>query len=240
MKNIIAILLLALSLCSCNSSSETKGVEAILAFYGGTAKYSKGVIKTTEEELQGRFYEIELSGVAAKLHQHFTSLQLPASNCAYLFYHALTPEEKKEYAFVRIIIPETNRQARYDFPTADLASVERAMSLATHSIRDLQRADYAAFLAKGNAQSAPKQEWLAAIPTFVQVDKQYGRIKEFSLQGFASQDHNASSGVKHLVRLAGVLVREKQSTDFSLVVEPTAAAQSDFLYGFVFAKEQEQ
>jgi hypothetical protein len=241
MRNAFALLLLALSFYGCTSTTESTGIDAVLSFYGGKALYSSGMVASTEDKLQGRFYELELSGVAAKMKQYFTTLKLPASNCAYLFYHALSPEEKKHYSFIRITIEEVEPKATYEFPTRDLAKVEQAMLLADTLLKYMRAGDYEHFVAKGSPLAVSPQEWQKGKALLTSIDKKYGRVQMFSLQGFEiSQQNLASSGTTEFVRLAGVLVRDKQSTDFTFVLVPTTSLQESYLYGFTFSKQESQ
>lgn len=241
MRNAFALLLLALSFYGCTSKTESTGIDAVLSFYGGKALYSSGMVASTENELKGHFYELKLSGVAAKMKQYFTTLKLPASNCAYLFYHALSPEEKKRYSFIRITIEAAEHETTYEFPTQDLAKAEQAMFLADNLVKYMRAGDYEHFIAKGNLLAASPQEWKDAKALFTDIDKEYGQIQAFSLQGFEiSQQNLASSGTTEFVRLAGVLVRDKQSTDFTFALVPAIAPQGNYLYGFTFSKRESQ
>jgi hypothetical protein len=238
---ILFALLLALSFSSCTSTTESTGVDAVLSFYGGKALYSSGMVTSTEDKLQGRFYELMLSGVAPKMKQYFTSLQLPASNCAYLFYHALSPEEKMRYSFIRITIEETASNNTYEFPTHDLAKVERAMRQADTLLKYMRTGDYARFVAKGSLFATSAQEWQKAKSLFTAIDEEYGRVQSFSLQGFEISHQNlAKRGTTEFIRLAGVLVRGKQNTDFTFALLPNTTPQDPYLYGFVFSKRESQ
>jgi hypothetical protein len=241
MRNIFTLLLLALSFASCTSATESTGIDAVLAFYGGKAMYSSGMLASTKEELQGRFYELKLSGVAPRMKQYFASLQLPASNCAYLFYHALSPEEKARYSFIRITIEQPASDETYEFPVQDLAKAEQAMRQADTLLSYMRTGDYARFVAKGSLLAMSPPEWQKAQALFTAIDQEYGRVQAFSLQGFEISHQNvAKSGTTEFVRLAGVLVREKQNTDFTFALLPTTPLQGDYFYGFVFSKRESQ
>ncbi|WP_143436730.1 putative periplasmic lipoprotein [Hymenobacter crusticola] len=243
MKILLVWLLTAFLFSSCNSiaqsnsPSESKGIDAVLAFYGGKVTYSKGLTSRTDDKLQGRFYELKISGLEEKIKRYLASPQLPASNCAYLFYQALTAEEKKAYAFVRIVIEGTNANVTYDFATADLAQVGQATRLIAQAVTYMQTAHYAPLLAKGNLSAASRQDWYKATAMFTAVDQQYGAVKEFKLQGFEFVEYKMASGPRRFVRMVGILVRTKQNTDFTFVLDPTASAQSEYLYGFDFSKK---
>lgn len=246
MRFVFVWLLTAFLLSNCNSNdqsnsvSESKGVDAVLAFFGGKVTYSKGLTSSTDDQLQGRFYELKLSGLEEKIKRYFATPQLPASNCAYLFYHALTSEEKKAYSFIRIVIEGANVNTTYEFATADLAQVEQATRLVAHSISYMQAAQYEHLLAKGNLLAASRQEWSKATAMFAAVDQQYGTVKEFNLQGFEFVQHKTPNGPKRLVRMVGILMRGKQNTDFTFLLDPTASSQSEYLYGFDFSKKLSQ
>jgi hypothetical protein len=233
-------LVLAISLCSCNSATESKGIDAVLAFYGGKAVYSKGVVSSTKEKLQGRYYEIKLSGVEDRIKPYFTSFQLPASNCAYLFYHALAPTERDTYSFIRIILEGQNTASTYEFATHDLAKVEQAMVLVDNAVGYLRTADYDPLLGKGSSIAASKQDWAKAKTMFTAADQAYGPVTAFSLQGFEVVAHDLPGGAKRFVRAIGVLARKKQNTDFTFVLDPTANVQSAYWYGFSFSKKLSQ
>jgi len=228
---------LAASFGGCTSATESKGMDQVLAFYGGKLVYAKGISSSTEDEVQGKFYELKLSSVADKIQQHFATFDLPASNCAYLFFQALSPAEKKAHAFIRIKIDAAGGGNTYEFTTQDLARVEQAMRLVAPAVDDLRTGEYDRFLTRGNPLAASQQEWQKTKPTLLAVGRQYGPVKEFSLQGFETMQRNLDDGTHQLVRLAGVLIRGGQNTDFTFVVEPTASAQSKYLYGFSFSKE---
>jgi len=241
MRGVVVLLLfvLACSFGGCTSATESRGVDDVLAFYGGQVVYAKGVSTSTEDEVQGKFFELKLSGIE-KIRKYFSRYDLPASNCAYLFFHALSPVEKKAYAFIRVKIEATGDGNTYEFATQDLARVEQAMSLVAPAVDDLRAGEYDRFSNRGNPLAASQQEWQQTKLTLVAVGRQYGPVKAFSLQGFETLPRNLADGTHQLVRLAGVLVRGGQNTDFTFVIEPTASAQSKYLYGFSFSKEESQ
>ncbi|GAA4050674.1 hypothetical protein GCM10022409_41760 [Hymenobacter glaciei] len=239
MRSVLILLALVIAFTSggCTSATESKGVNDVLAFYGGKVVYARGMSSSTEGKLQGQYYELKLSGVANKLSNHFSTFQLPASNCAYLFFHALSPTEKKTYAYIRVRIEAEGGGPTYAFASQDLALAERAMSLVTFAVEDLHTKKYDDFLNLGNPRVFTKQ----AIGKFKQnlaaIDQQYGPVKAFSLQGFKMVQHNFAKGPHQLIQLAGVLIREGKNTDFTFIIDPNASPKSKYLYGFRFSKE---
>lgn len=243
MRNVFGLVpfLIAGCLAGCTSATESRGVDEVLAFYGGQALYAKGVVaSTTADELHGKYFELKLSGGIEKMRQYYASFQLPASNCAYLFYHALSPAEQNAYAYISIKITAKDAGGPYEFATQDLARVEQAMALIAPAVDDLRAGAYDHLLNRGNPLASSPEEWQRMKPTLVAVDQKYGPVKAFSLQGFEKMPRNLADGSHPLVRLVGILVRGGQNTDFSFVVDPAAPAQSKYLYGFAFSKEESQ
>jgi hypothetical protein len=155
-----------------------------------------------------------------------------------LFCHALSPAEQKAYALIIIDIKAKDGGGPHEYATQDLARVEQAMALLAPAVDDLRAGAYDRLLNRGNPLASTPQEWQRIKPTLVAVDQKYGPVKAFSLQGFEKMPRNLADGSHALVRLVGVLVRSGQNTDFSFVIDPAASAQSKYLYGFAFSKDE--
>lgn len=223
--------------CSNKINSEPEGVRNIAAYYGGKVVFSEGVsVPSGDDRIQGRYYEIILSGVDESVWSYYGTLDLPASNCAYLLYHSLSLDEKKKYEFVRIRIKSKNASGKYDFPVDDLAQAEKAEQRSNDLILMLKKGRYNDFMRSRSAESGPASEWIQQIPLLEDIDNKYGRIKSFNLHGFNSVGKDADGKIKWFVRLSGVLIREKQNTAFSLIIDPTVGRKEKCLHGFDFKK----
>jgi hypothetical protein len=96
----------------------------VLAVYKGRAAESAGLVASTDsKDRSGRFFEVRLAKGVEILRPEFQDLRAPALNAAYLFYHALSPAQRKDYAFGRIILEGAKDSITYEFPVADLQYV---------------------------------------------------------------------------------------------------------------------
>ncbi|WP_345223364.1 hypothetical protein [Hymenobacter koreensis] len=235
---LVVLLLLPLALPNCRGP-EAPSVEPLRRFYGaGSATVAEGVAQPAPGRPHGRYFGITLAGgMAERMEQSFQTLHLPASNCAYLFYRQLSPRHRATHAFVRITLKGKTTSSQFEFPLAHLARVERSEALLKRALPLLQAGDYDALLAKGNPWGGSVAAWQRAKPRFRQLDSDYGRVCSFSLQGFAYLTPTLGGRTRPLIRLAGVLVRAKRNHQFAWVVDPNAAPQSPYLYGFNFRME---
>jgi hypothetical protein len=236
MKNLVLLLICLPFLVSCTSENETKGVDEVLKFYGGKVEWSIGVnASTVEEELQGKFFEITLMDV--EISKYYSNASLPASNCAYLFYHALTEVEKDEYSFVRVILQEGEERSTHEFTIEKLKIVENAIPTLNQTVEFMKANNYESLNALFNPD-VNLPEYVEELESYeeqcIKIDSTYGRIKEFLMQGFIIHDEYIKSELKQVVRLSGNLVREKQPTDFSITLDP--ALKDKKLYGLRFSQ----
>lgn len=231
-KMLLSILLLSL-IAGCNSKTESKGINDVVEFYGGTISYTKGFNASTGNDAEnGKFAEIRLNSPA--IAQNFSSPDLPASNCAYLFYHALTSGEKKDYSFIRVIIQENNRETKYVYPIDELDKVERAFPTLLRSVQYIKEGNVEKFRSLLNpllSENAPKMDTLRH--EMMALDSAYGKVKDHWPLGFSFSHVDTAGKTIRLVRLTATLVREKQNRAFRLSIDPDAKEQNIYGYGFV-------
>jgi hypothetical protein len=234
MKNTLSALIFLSLLAGCASKNELKGVQEIVNFYGGSVNYSKGAkTSTVKGENTGAYFQIELDSTNIK--KYFETADLPAANCAYLFYHSLSEKEKNNYSFIRVIIPEYSRTEKYEFRTETLQKVEQCMPVLDRVVACLKDRQYKMLPPLFNpiipADSLSEEKIREPQQS---IDSTYGRIRSFALQGFYFQDANIGGQSVSLLRLTGNLVREKQNTNFSITVDPDLKERN--LYGYRFMK----
>lgn len=237
MRFYFAVLLLALTFHGCSSpaQSPSPGLAAVLAVYGGRAAESAGVVASTDSnDMSGRFFEISLARGAEVLRPEFQDLSEPALNAAYLFYHTLTPEQRKGYAFGRIVLEDEKDSPTYEFSVADLRYAEQGMVQVQHLMDRAIQQDYATIIDKGNPAAASKAEWEKVGASFPTADQQYGRVKKFSSRGLALFDQAIPGGTKHLLSVTARVRREREGLPLILIVDPATSAEGSYLYGLEF------
>ena len=113
------------TLTGCGVTVSESGTEAVLQEYGGTLIAKAGVNTSTDNAVaQGRYAELELTN--DKLEAAFPKLSIPASNCAHLFYQAVSPAERTKYHYIRVIIRGKNNSYSQFYSTKELDAVEMA------------------------------------------------------------------------------------------------------------------
>lgn len=215
MKKIYIFLIAILSLQACASEQENAAIDNILMFYGGRAEWSIGQnASTDDEEIQGKFFEIKLLDADLSSYKY---LSMPASNIAYLFYSSLTPEEKSSYDFVRVIVDYNGKEKVVEYPTQELELVTSSMPVFETTAEILKAEKYEQL--EELLDKSYRAEVAGFEETFAQVDSAYGKVTGLSIQGYSLSQGKVGSRYTDLLKLSGVLTREKQHTDFSVTVD---------------------
>lgn len=103
MRNFTRVFLACYILWGCNSETESRGINNVVSFFGGKASFSKGVnASTNKEELQGKYYAINLENDA--IFKFYRDTSVPAGKIAYTLYEAFSSEEQRSYDFIRVTI----------------------------------------------------------------------------------------------------------------------------------------
>jgi hypothetical protein len=230
----------------CKSNNDSKGIKDILDFYGGTITWSKSFSASTEkdqsstdkdpsdaEKEPSREKHFLLAINAPSIQKHFEATDLPASNCAYLFYRSLSDVEKRDYAFIRVVIQGKAGNDKYDFAMKDLYRAEKCLPTLDKTVQCLKEENLenlrALFSPMVPMDSLDKEKMRQSV--FI-VDSTYGRIKNFVLQGFSAASYEIGCKTISLIKVSGNLVREKQNTLFSVTVDPDAADKKLFGYNY--------
>jgi hypothetical protein len=219
-------------LAGCASKNELKGVGDIAAFYGGRVNWLKGAKAATgNDENTGKYFQIELD--SADLKKFYETADLPAGNCAYLFYHSLSEKERNNYSFIRIIIPEYSPTDKYEVRTEILHRVEQCLPTLDRTVDCLKSGRYevlrSLFTPIVPADSLTDEKLRVSNQA---IDSMYGRIREFRLQGFYNVKADIRGRTLQLIRLSGNLLREKQNTYFSVTIDPDEKERNLCGYNF--------
>ena len=218
---------------SCISQTESKGIDEIIKYFGGKVVYSIGTRNSSDKnELQGSFFELKLSGIDLK--SHFKTLDLPASNCAYLFYHSLGEKEKEKYVYLKVIIEEDKELTKYEFPVKKLKVVENEMRVLNESIKCLKSLNMKKLASLCQPLLLKNGELIKFKQQMIQVDSTYGTLKRFSFQGFKFSNEDDGEKIIEVLRLSGALILEKENLDFSITVN--TESKKNNLFGIRFQK----
>ena len=216
MKRLLAMLMIGI-FTGCNniviSKKETSAVQEVLNFYGGICNRIKGFShKNGETE---NYFKLEMSK-SDLLEQYTSMLDIPASNIAYIFYKNLG-DEKGKYTHIKVKINLNNGQDHeYKYSTKELKEIQSFEPILLNTPQKVKDQDYTGLIKTFDDSIAMNLTESQLRSLCSSVDSTYGDIKEIQFQGFAFA--NAESDGKPLIYLAGVMVREKENTQFSLFV----------------------
>ncbi len=189
------------------TANEDKGVKAALDFYGGYCKYAVGFEGTT------KYFELEFSN-SEGIEQLAKMAEMPASNIAYLFYKNLK-EEKTNYDEIHTVISLADgSKMTFKFTTEQLKLVEARMAVAYKVVGIIKSKNYDAIrpmLADTGLIDYDKNEFMARLKS---GDTLFGNVTDgFRPYGFYITKED---GGKNRLHISGVIIRDKQSNEFSI------------------------
>ena len=231
MIRLLIIGILLLQFCTgCTSTGESEGIDKVLNLYGGKAVWSKGIVASTHKsELRGKFFEVRISGADIG-----DDVGLSASNCALLIYQSFSGTEKNSYSFVRVIITKDGKEFQHDFAADRLRIVERQLVRLDQVVKLLKENRYEALLRLFNTSVVKKTDKTQFEKEQFEVDSTFGEINNYVTQGFLFFDGEIDGEIKDMLKLSGLLIREKQNTNFNIVVD--LAKQEQSLCGMSFKR----
>lgn len=198
------------------SNNEDKGVKEILSFYGGYCKYAIGYSASTREGKK-KYFELEISK-SDIIEKYKNVVEMPASNIAYLFYRNLKNEKNNYDEIHTVIIFKDKSKVTLDYSKETLAIVDNKMNVVEKLVNLLKRKNYEGikpFLKPDTTYIHYDKDEL--VSNLTKVELQLGTIKEFLPYGFRFNDKKDQQAFLHI---SGVLLRDKQSNEFSVDIDP--------------------
>ena len=219
------------SLTGCGVNISGSGTNAILQEYGGSLTGKTGVNATTDTTTaQGRYVELEL--VNDKLETAFPKLSIPASNCAYLFYRALSQAERKMYDHIRITIRGKDNSYSHSYRIKELEVVEMATSKFDEVGQLLKNEKYDDLLRQLDINYFPPVDFEKFKLKLEGLDKQFGRTGGFKLQGFEFFDHDSHGEKKRMLTMYSLMTMQRTQGLVTLSIDPSASITSPNIVGF--------
>ena len=198
------------------TENEDKGIKEILDFYGGECKYSVGVVESTKDNEDKKYFEIELmkSFVFSKYPDKH---EFTTSNIAYGFFKNLNQEERENYTHIRgTLVLDNGERVEHDYSREDLAVVEQKMKIVQSvidAIKEKKFENLGPFLNPENVFTYDKNQLINGLRT---VDPQFGNIQEFRLFGFKF----TNAGDNEVLNISGMLFRDVQNNEFKVYLNP--------------------
>lgn len=198
------------------TDNEEKGIKEILDYYGGECEYSIGFVESTKDNEDKKFFEIELRNTEV-IGKYVDKPEFIGSNIAFRFFKNLNEEERQNYSHIRgTVVSENGRKMSYDFSREILTSVEKKVEVVENVIQLIKEKRFEDIGALVNPEDVFDYDKNQIVNGLKKVDPQLGNIQEFRLFGFKF----TSAGGKGVLNISGMLVRDIQSTEFKVLLNP--------------------
>jgi hypothetical protein len=209
------------------TDNENKGVKEILRFFGGQCKYSIG---TTFSTVTGktRDFELELSK-SDLIEKDSQYIEMNASNMAWLFYKNLK-EENSKYSEIRCVLDFRNGNSRkFTFPVNHLKSVASKMPVVEKVAGYIKDKNFNGIKLMLNDELIGTVGKLQIINILPETEARFGPVKGFIPFGF--RFYNSQSN-KEILHISGELLRDKQSTQIGIDLDPSSNTDEIFLLDY--------
>lgn len=217
-------------LTGCGVSVSQFGTNAILQEYGGSLSAKAGVNMSPDTTtLQGRYVELEL--VNDKLESAFPKLNIPASNCAYLFYSAVSPAERDKYDYIRITIKGRDNSYSHSYSMKELDAVDMAKDKFDEVGRLLKNEKYDELIRQLDVNYFPPADFEKIKPMLEDLDKQFGRTGGFKLEGFEFFDYANKGEKQRLLTMYSLLTKQQKQALVVLTLNTSASITAPSIVG---------
>jgi hypothetical protein len=195
------------------TANEAEGIKDITNFYGGTTKHSIG--RTLDANR--KYFQVHVSNSDA-IENTKNIIGLSAANMACMVYQNLL-EDKNKYDEIRVQITfKDGESVEQGYPVSTLALVISKMKVVQIVVGLLKEKNYKGLGAVLNDKSsAGNYDKNKLIKEIQKADAPLGNIEMFVPYGYAF--HKADDG-KSLLHISGVLKRDKQNNEFSVIMDP--------------------
>lgn len=212
------------------SSSENKGLQAVVAHYGGSGHFFKGTTPAVANAPQKTIFEVELSNSTLANDQAHL-VDFTTSNMAYLFYKELTAEEKEKYDEIHsVVILSNGEKTTTKFPVADLDAVLKKMKVLDRIVALLKEKNYESLAPMINNTDLVPYDKEELIQNLKSANKDFGDVQSFQPFGFRRKKTNEGERVLHL---SGYLVRSIKNNEFSIDLSMDGEKEEVYLLQYV-------
>lgn len=196
------------------SAREQEGIKDIVNFYGGQCTHAVG--KTPDAGL--KYFEVRVSNSDA-IENTKNMIGLSAANMACMVYQNVMAESQKKYDEIRVQITlKDGQKVSSGFPVASLAMVISKMRIVQMAVNLLKEKEYNGLASmindKNGVENFDKKKLIEEIK---KAEGSLGNIEVFVPYGYAF--YRTDNG-RSILRISGVLKRDKQNNEFSVIVDP--------------------
>ena len=178
---------------------------------------------------QGRYVELELTN--DKLEAVFPKLSIPASNCAYLFYSAVSPAERAKYDYIRTTIRGKDNSYSHSYTMKELDAVDMAKNKFDEVGRLLKSENYDDLVLQMDPYYFQPGDLQKVRPMLEELDKQFGRTGGFKLEGFEFDDYVNRGSKQRLITMHSLLTKQRKQALVALTLNTSASISAPSIVG---------
>jgi hypothetical protein len=221
---------LLLWLVGCTPNVSHDGTQAILDFYGGQLLANVGVAASTEADaVKGHYLELVL--VNDELTKGVDQLSVPASNCAYLFYHNVIPAERAKYDYIKVRIQGKNASYEESFSMKDLGIVDLAKDQFDSFGQVLKHEQYEqlpSLIVPGVVDATGLEAFMKGA---LDNNQRFGPVTGFRLNGFAFAEYEDHGQKRRYVDMFALVTRPRNQSLGHLAIDPEATLPGPYVLG---------
>lgn len=203
------------------TDNEDKGIKEILDFYGGECKYTVGMVESTNDKEDKKYFEIELRKSIA-LSKYADKPEFTTSNIAFRFFKNLDEEERQNYTHIRgTLVLDNGERIEHDYSREDLTLVEEKMKTVLNVIDLIKEKKFEDVMPFLNSEDVFTYDKRQLIDGLQRVDPQFGYIQEFRLFGFKF----TNAGDNEVLNISGMIIRDIQNNEFKVYLNPRSSKE---------------
>ena len=198
------------------TDNEDKGIKEILDFYGGECKYSVGAVKSTDDNEDMKYFEIELRKSIA-LTKYADRPEWTTSNIAYRFFKNLNQKERENYTHVRgTLVFDNGDKIEHDYSREELEIMDKKMKIVLDIIETIKQKRFQDIKSYLNPEGNFTYDKDTVVSDLQKFDPEFGNITEFRLFGFKY----TTADTKPILGIFGVMIRDVQNNEFKVYINP--------------------
>lgn len=227
----LVLICAGLWMTGCTSDMEEKAIDTIRERCKCKVAYSKSVTASTAGSDKALVVILPASPYMDSL-----AAQEPASFSAFTIYNSLTPEERKSYSDIRVVVQQNQANAPIEsgfvFDMPEMALVASKYHHFEQTIEYLKKHQYDTLLNQFNPTVGASIDKSHLTQFLDSLEISHGAIFDHYFRGVHFVDKTVNNQSIHLIAFKGVLMRNKKDHNFDVFVSQDP--KDEQIYGVEF------
>ena len=199
------------------TDNENRGVQEVTSFYGGQCAYSIGIVASTNDKKDRKYFELALSKSPLMKDYEATPDQM-SSNISYRFYKNLNENERNSYSHIwATLLFDSGQKITHEYSIDSLNKVDKKMPLVLKLVGLIKEKKFNELKPFLNNEYI-KYDKDRLVQVLEESDSQFGKAKEFQLYGFSFRNIDNVE----ILKIIGVVTRDIQNNKFVVDINPNS------------------